>query len=255
MLFEISENRKCDIFVHIFNHLKNFTDSVVLTVSPERLYIQGMDTGHICIYELILQAEWFQKWEIDNTQSYGISLPILNKILRICSDKQTIIIHSDDDAELQIDFISDEKGTLNKYLKMSLMDIDMDQLQIPDMEYDIDIEMDSKKFKGLIDELSSFNETLNIDCDGEHVVFESSSGEGSMKVIINTDDVESLAMVENSILNASYGIKFISQMCQFYKLASTCLIHVTEGIPIQIKYVIDGDSIMRFYLAPKINND
>jgi proliferating cell nuclear antigen len=255
MLFEISDSKKCDIFVHIFNHLKHFTDNIVFTVSPERLYIQGMDTGHICVYELMLQSDWFQKWEVDNNQTFGISLPILNKILRICSDKQTIIIHSDDDTELQIDFTSEEKGTLNKYLKMPLMDIDVDQLHIPEMDYDVDIELDSKKFKGLIDELSNFNETLNIDCDGEKMIFESSSGDGSMKVVITTDDVELLAVVENKEIKTSYGIKFISQMCQFYKIAPTCAIHITEDIPIQIKYVIDGDSIMRFYLAPKINND
>jgi len=255
MLFEISDGKKCDIFVHIFNHLKHFTDSIVLTVSPEMLYIQGMDSGHICVYELMLQSDWFQKWEVDNKQTYGISVPILNKILRICSVNQTIIIHSDNDEDLHIDFTSEEKGVLNKYLKMPLMDIDTDHLHIPDTEYDVDIEMDSKKFKNLIDELSNFNETLNIDCDGEQLTFESSSGEGTMNVIITTDDVELLAVVEDKEIKASYGIKYISQMCQFYKLSSTCAIHITQDIPLQLKYVIDGDSIMRFYLAPKISND
>ena len=55
MLFELSDNKKCDIFVQIFNHLKNFTDAVVITICPEKLYIQGMDTGHICVYEVMLQ--------------------------------------------------------------------------------------------------------------------------------------------------------------------------------------------------------
>ena len=255
MLFEISDNKKCDIFVEIFNHLKNFTDAVVITIYPEKLYVQGMDTGHICVYEVMLQSSWFQKWEVDNKQTYGISLPILNKILRICSEKQSIVIHSDNEEELQIDFTSQEKGTLDKYLRMPLMDIDVDHLHIPDTDYDMDIEMDSKKFKGLIDELSNFNETLNINCDGVRVTFESSSGEGSMNVVITTEDVDLLAVVEDKEITTSFGIKYISQMCQFYKLAPTCAIHITQDIPIQIKYNIDEESIMRFYLAPKINDN
>ena len=48
---------------------------------------------------------------------------------------------------------------------MPLLDLDIDMLHIPDTDYQVDIEMDSKKFKSIIDELSNFNETLNIVCD------------------------------------------------------------------------------------------
>ena len=94
MRFEITDKKKRDIFITIFNHLKNFTESLVLNIEPNRLYIQGMDTSHICVYELILYASWFQVWDITDSKTFGLSLPIFNKILHICSDKQSIQIHS-----------------------------------------------------------------------------------------------------------------------------------------------------------------
>lgn len=254
MRFEITDKKKRDIFITIFNHLKNFTDSLVLNIEPNRLYIQGMDSSHICVYELILQASWFQIWDITDSQTFGLSLPIFNKILHICSDKQSIHIHSENDEDLEIDFTSDEKGEFNKYLKMPLMDIDTDMLHIPDMDYEVDIEMDSKKFKTLIDELANFNETLNITCDENQVSLESSSGEGTMNVVITPDDIDLLAVVEGKEIKTSYGIKYIAQMCQFYKLTSSCEIHITEDMPLQVKYKLDADCMMRFYLAPKIND-
>ena len=255
MRFEIADKKKREIFITIFNNLKNFTDSIVLNIEQDRLYIQGMDNSHICVYELILQSSWFQVWDITEPQVFGLSLPIFNKILHICSDKQSIHIHSDNNEDLQIDFTCDEKGEFDKHLKMPLMDIDTDRLHIPTMDYEVDIEMDSKKFKNLIDELANFNETLNIVCNENQVVLESTSSEGTMNVVITTDDIDLLAVVEGKEINASFGIKYIAQMCQFHKLTTNCAIHITEDMPLQLKYKIDDECMMRFYLAPKINDN
>ena len=255
MRFEIADKKKRDVFVHIFHYLKNFTDAIVMNIEQERLYIQGMDNSHICVYELILHSSWFEKWEVESTCIFGLSLPILNKILHICSDKQTILIHSENDEDLEIDFTSDEKGEFNKYLKMPLMDITSDMLHIPESEYDVDIEMDSKKFKGIIDELSNFNEALNITCDENQGGMESFSREGAMKVVIEIDDIELLAIVEGKELNASFGIKYIAQMSQFHKVSTNCQLHLTENMPLQLKYELDEECMMRFYLAPKINDN
>ena len=255
MRFEIADKKKREIFITIFNNLKNFTDAIVLNIEQDRLYIQGMDNSHICVYELILQSSWFQVWDITEPQVFGLSLPIFNKILHICSDKQSIHIHSDNNEDLQIDFTCDEKGEFDKHLKMPLMDIDTDRLHIPAMDYEVDIEMDSKKFKNLIDELANFNETLNIVCNENQVVLESNSSEGTMNVVITTDDIDLLAVVEGKEINASFGIKYIAQMCQFHKLTTNCAIHITEDMPLQLKYKIDDECMMRFYLAPKINDN
>jgi proliferating cell nuclear antigen PCNA len=255
MLFEIHDNKKCEIFIYIFNHLKHFTDKIMLNVDRDKMYIQGMDNSHICVYELTIQSSWFDKWNVNESYNYGILLPMFNKILHICSDKQSIRIHSETDENLHIEYHSDEKGEFNKYLEMPIMDIDMDMLHIPDTEYQVDIEMESKKFKSVIDELANFNETLNIMCDEAELVLESKSSEGNMKVVINLDDIELLVVEEGNHVEASFGIKYIAQMCQFYKLAPICAIHISEDIPLLLKYVMADDCIMKFYLAPKINDN
>ena len=255
MKFEIIDKKKCELFIYIFNHLKNFTDKLTLNISPEKLHIQGMDNNHICIYELFLQSDWFDTWEVNENDNFGIYLPTFNKILHICSEKQTINIHNNTDSDsLNIFFTSDEKGEFNKFFQIPLMDIDTDILAIPDTEYEVDIEIDSKKIKSLIDELSNFNDTLNIICNEEEITLESSSDEGSMKAIINIDDIELLAVIEDMTVKASFSIKYISQMCQFYKIADKCEIHISNGIPLLFKMDIDNESLIRFYVAPKITD-
>ena len=214
-----------------------------------------MDNNHICIYELFLQSDWFDTWEVNENENFGIYLPTFNKILHICSEKQTINIHNNNENDLlNIFFTSDEKGEFNKFFQIPLMDIDTDILVIPDTEYEVDIEIDSKKIKSLIDELSNFNDILNIICNEEEITLESTSDEGSMKAIINIDDIDLLAITEGMTVNAIFGIKYISQMCQFYKIASNCEIYISNGIPLLFKMDIDNESLIRFYVAPKITD-
>lgn len=255
MNFEITTRKKCEMFINIFNNLKNFTDKLTITICNEKFYIQGMDNNHVCVYELYLPSDWFDIWEVEESKCYGISLLIFNKILHICSDKQTIKIHSESEDNLMIDFISKEKGDFNKYFDMPLMDIDIDNLVIPDTEYEVDINIESKKLKILIDELSNFNETININCNEEKLLLESKSNEGTMKTVINIEDIDELAVIEGREIEISFGIKYIAQMCQFYKLATNCELHISEGIPLQLKYEIENDAYIRFFLAPKMEED
>ena len=40
MLFEIQDNKKCEIFIYIFNHLKHFTDKINMNLDEDKMYIQ-----------------------------------------------------------------------------------------------------------------------------------------------------------------------------------------------------------------------
>ena len=44
-------------------------------------------------------------------------------------------------------------------------------------------------------------------------------------------------------------------MSNFNKLGNVCSIHISENIPLKLKYALDDKSYMKFYLAPKINDD
>lgn len=253
MRLEIKDTKKCNTFITIFNNLKYITDKIHIIVNKDHLYLQGMDNSHVCIYELHMYDKWFDTWNVENEMTFGFYLPIFNRILNIHNEKQGIIVELNDD-KLNIEFISEEKGMFNKYFEMPLMDIESELFNIPDTEYDADIIIESKKIKSLIDELSNFNDTLRFSCSENDLVMESSSEEGSMKVVINMDDIDSYEIIENAELNTSFSIKYIVHMCQFYKLCNNTEIHISEGIPLQIKYNICDDCHMKFYLAPKIDD-
>jgi proliferating cell nuclear antigen PCNA len=253
MNFEITDKNRCLEFINIFKNLNNLTDSINIVVNSDRFYIQGMDQSHICVYELFLDKSWFHTWNVSSDKTYGFQLSMFNKILHTYSDTQMINLQADDESDkMKINFTS--KSDFNKFFELPLMDIDCEMLNIPECDYEVDIIMNAKKFKSLIDELTQFSDTVLISCNEGQFSVNADGDAATMKVVVDMDDIENYSVIENETIDASFGLKYLAQMCQFYKLSSNCTIHISRNMPIQIKYEIDEDSMMRFYLAPKIDD-
>jgi proliferating cell nuclear antigen len=257
MKFQLSDSQKIDSFILIFSGLKNFTDNINMIIKEEGIFVQGMDNAHVSVYELFIDKDWFECFECEISQTLGISIPILNKILHTKTENQVLVMqtHGNSPDNLDIEFTSNESTSYNKYFQIPLMDIDSEQLCIPDTDYQADIEFNSKHFKTLMGELSTFDETLNMIANEQSITFEAKSTEGNMKVVIPFNDIESYAIESGTELELSFAIKYITYMSNFNKLGNTCSIHISENIPLKFQFNLDDKSYMKFYLAPKICDD
>ena len=97
MKIVISDENKKNIFTSIFKHLKVFGVNFNLTFDTNRLYIQGLDTSRISLFELVLVNSWFDEYEINTSVTVGLNIEILFKILNMRRDNQIIHIYLDDE--------------------------------------------------------------------------------------------------------------------------------------------------------------
>ena len=148
----IKDINKGNIFVEIFKKLKIFTDSFILTFNDEQLYLQGMDSSHIIVFELIINKEWFDEYNVNDTVSCGINTNILSKILSVKDENQYLKLYQENDNDkLNIDFLNQEnnKNNYEKYFQLPLIDIDTETLGIPEQEYDVTFSIDYKDYKNI----------------------------------------------------------------------------------------------------------
>ena len=66
--FYVKDDNKCDIFVHIFQHLKLFSNNVNLRFDEDKLYVQGMDGSHVSVFELNITSSWFDEYNIEQNK-------------------------------------------------------------------------------------------------------------------------------------------------------------------------------------------
>lgn len=251
----INNNEKAEIFVELFQYLKLFTSIISISLETERFYIQGMDSCQISIFEISLAKDWFDKYEIEVDKVISMNVQIFAKILHIHKSPQNIVLNFNEDA-VDISLLG-EKGDFNKEFTMPLIEYDCDRLSVPAQEYDLDIKLESKKFKGFIDELASFGDCLNIKLEDENIISLSTTSEegGSMKLSINIDELDECSVTEGEEINCSFSIKYIQMMSQYQRISKNVELNFSNNIPMQCKYILENDdNFIRFYMAPKIED-
>jgi proliferating cell nuclear antigen len=252
----IKDNDKAEQFINIFQNIKLLSDSFCVEFNEDCFYVQGMDASHISIFEINLSKEWFDEYSISKNAAIGMTSNIFPRILMTWTNDHSIKLSMSNDDHLDVAF-EKNNGNIeyNKYFEVPLIDLDVERLNIPDQEYSLDIEFDSRKLKKLIDELSIFGEQVNLICNETEINATSKSIEGSMKIHIPFDDIESYSIEEGEVINVTYSLKYIKYMCVFNKVSPCAQLYITSGQPLQFKYSMDETSYLRFYIAPSIDDD
>ena len=255
MKIVISNKEKTEIFVELFQYLKLFTSVISISLEKGRFYIQGMDSCQISIFEISLTKDWFDEYEMEIDKIISMNVQIFAKILHIHKSPQNIVMNFNEDA-VDISLLS-EKGDFNKEFTMPLIEYDSERLTIPNQDYDLDINLESKKFKGFIDELASFGDCLNIKLEDENIISLSTTSEegGSMKLSINIDELDECSVTEDENINCSFSIKYIQMMSQYQRISKNVELNFSNNIPMQCKYILENEeNYIRFYMAPKIED-
>jgi len=257
MKFSVSDKPKKDTFIAIFQLLKGCTNAIKLIFNEDHIYIQGMDKSHVCLFDIKIVASWFASYDLEgeDKKELCIDMNSFSTILSVNQDSNTMIIHHEsDDDTLCIDFLNEKnvKGEFNRHFHMPLVDLEMDLLHIPDVEYDAEFTVNSKKICEIISQLTLFGDTMEIKCTEETIDLISSGVLGKMLVNIPIDDLAEYGINEGETVELAYSISYIHKMCATTKLSSDVSFSISASYPMRIKYDLGNESYVTFYLAPKI---
>jgi len=258
MKIKITDTSKCDKFVAIFQQLKNLSPSLCWQVDEDSITIQGMDQGHVSMFQLVLGNTWFDIYEHvpDDVPVFHICSNLLAKFLNTRSDHQTIDMTLNDEADkIKIKFESNDKSEFNKGLTLSLMDAEQENLNIPDMEYTAEFTLESKKLNSLIDQLSLMHDIVNIHCDEETIKLKTEGLEGIMEVSIPHDEIEEYIIDEDASVDVSFSLSYMKKFCQYHKVSDVVEINISEEYPLMVTYKLNALNYLKFYLAPKIDDN
>ena len=83
---------------------------------------------------------------------------------------------------ISLENIEENVSTLEKEFEVSLMDIDSELLEIPEIETDVDIVVSSNSFDSIINQLIMFGIDVKFTCSEKGMELESSGDSNVMKV-------------------------------------------------------------------------
>lgn len=275
MKLYLKEHEKLNKFSAIFRNLQCLVDAIKIYFNDHGLYIQGMDNSSCCLFECNLPADWFDEYTFNtgvDAAQISVNTAIMQKVIGTLSDKQEITLSYEGQTDIIRVELSNGSVKFDKTFEISLIDLDVELLEIPQQETDVDLVIQTNKFSELISQLLIFSEILTLNFKEDAIEFKASGIEGSMSSCIDLEDVTEYAIGEDSELLHSYSLKYLSMMCNFNKLSKYIVMGFNENMPMSLVYNLqdiddDGDDVndvnddkkkrgyIGFYLAPRIDDD
>ena len=259
MKIQISDKKKKDVFVSIFQTLKNCSSLISMKINSELIHIQGMDKSHVCLFDAKINSKWFSLFEINKDINLSFDSSVFYSIISTKSDLQDLIITMDDDNQdtIHIHFIPQEKetkkGDFKKFFKMPLIEYEYDEMNIPSVEYDAEFSLSSKQISDMFSQLSNFGNDIIIKCSEEDISLTTNGVTGEMRVDITIDDVSDYSIVEDEEIILTYSLSYINKMCITNKLSNDIEFSLSNNCPMKISYDLGDNSLLQFFMAPKMN--
>ena len=231
------------LFKHIVDAIKDLSHEANLDFTEKGLCVQSMDSAHISLCSMLMRTGLFKKFQCPEPISLGINLRtlamVLNGIhgeLRMKSDGNKLQLRV-----VKLDGIADY--TLN------LMDIDCENLGLPDTEYQCTCILPSNTFGKVVKDLHNFSDTCSLKINQDLCL--SVAGDLGNVSWKSGDDCKCsiLSEIDAIVLSVRY-------LCFFSKASSISnkvIISVSQDMPICLTYPIKDQGYLRFYLAPKMN--
>ncbi len=256
MKLVISDKRKKETFVALFQILKGSTNLISIMMHEDHIYMQGMDKSHVSLFDIKIMKTWFGEFELDSGDSKNICFDstTLHTILNIATDDQVISLSYEGDADkLRIDLTSNTKGNFNKFFSIPLTEFDNDIFDVPDTDYDAEFSINAKKIHEITSQMIVFGSEIRINCADDKVNLTTNGDLGNMLVSIPIDDLNEYCIAEDETIDLLYNLTFLHKMCLSTKLSNDINISISKDCPMKIKYDLGENSRFLFYLAPKLD--
>lgn len=259
MKIQISDKKKKDVFVSLFQILKNCSSLISTKINSEFLHIQGMDKSHVCLFDAKINSTWFSVFELNKDINLSFDSGVFYSIISTKSDLQDLIITMDDDNEdtMHIHFIPQEKeikkGDFKKFFKMPLTEFEYDEMVIPIVDYDAEFSLSSKQISDMFSQLSNFGNDIIIKCSEEDISLTTNGVSGEMRVDIPIDDLSGYSIIEGEEIILTYSLSYINKMCITNKLSNDIEFSLSNNCPMKISYDLGDNSLLQFFMAPKMN--
>merc|ERR1711915_138740 len=232
----------------VLESLKDLLNEATWDCADTGIQLQAMDNSHVSLVSVLLRADGFDKFRCDRQLSMGMNLASMSKILRCAANDDIITIKAQDQADKVSDY------------EMKLMNLDQEHLGIPETDYASVIKMPSGEFQRVVRDLSQFGESVVISCAKEGVKFSAAGdiGVGNIKLAqtANVDKEEEPVTIEmQEPVTLTFACRYLNMFTKASCLASQVSLSMSPDVPLVVEYNIGEIGQVRYYLAPKIEDD
>lgn len=239
-----------------------------LNVTSTELSSQSMDSAHVSLAALSLLPNCCTVYRVDRAVTLGLSLKNLKMILNFAADSDLISWQAAEDTDELIVMIENAAQTRRSSYKLKLMDIDTDNLHVPETVYSCCVTFRSDALLTQLKQLSKLGDTIDIRVEEKSVTMSVSGDLGVGEVILNclegspTEDIVKIEWDDEEKekrLSLRFALPYLLKFASAKTIAEHVTLSFSDQLPLKFQYEIQeaGEKCghLTNYLAPKIDDD
>jgi len=241
--------------------MKDLVTEANFDCSTTGVSVQAMDSSHVSLVALLLRSEGFDHYRCDSSTSLGINLGSMGKVLKCCNNDDVVTLKSDDSADAMTFMFENKNADRISDFELKLMDIDSEHLGIPDTDYKCTVQMPSAEFQRICRDLAILGDTVTISVTKEGVKFSVSGemGSGNMTIkpneSVDTEDKDRVAVEMDEPVSLNFALRYLNFFTKATSLSDTVILSLSADVPLVVEYRIADLGHIRYYLAPKIEDE
>jgi len=250
---------KASILKKIVEAIKELVTDAKFECTSSGISLQAMDAAHVSLVALLLRAEGFEEYRCDRNISLGINLENMAKVLKFAGNEDSVTIRAEDDGD-SVKFIFESKNKISNF-ELKLLDIDADALGIPDTEYKSIVKMPANEFHKICANLTTWGDSVVIATSKEGITFSVSGEMGNGNVNIkpgkaaDVDDGDSTTIELTDSITLTFALRKLLAFTKATPLSTSVSLSLSDDVPLAVEYTVNEMGYVRYYLAPKIEDD
>jgi len=231
-------------FKQVIDALKEILMDVNFEFDETGLKIMAMDTSHIVLIFAKMDHDKFEEYYCPKKIFVGINMLKFHMIIKTISNNDilSIFIDKDDPNKLGIQIDNSEKNYKTTY-KLSMLDIDVLDLDVPPADFHTSITMPSSYFQKIIRDMHNIAEFLEIKNIEDQLILSCKGEFCSQETVLGTKNSQNFNIQKNveteeQIIQGIFSLKYLSIFTKCTNLCQTVEVCLKNSYPIILKYGI-----------------
>jgi len=238
------------IFKQVVDALKDILTDVNLEVDSTGIKIVAMDNTNIVLIHLKLEADKFEEYFFDESLPekklyIGICMLKLHMLIKTIGTNDLLVLYvkKDEPNSLGIKIVNNEKNVETNY-KLSTLDIDVLNLDIPPVDFHTIITMPSVYLQKIIRDMHNLAEYIEIRNVANQLVLCCNGDFCTQETVLGTEKSNNITICKNcddntqEIIQGVFSLKYLAIFTKCTNLCSNVEIYLKNSYPIILKYTI-----------------
>jgi len=231
----------------LFTTLKDILSDATISFNERGIKIVNMDKNRTILVNLHLYADKFQIYKC-NKENIIICVNVshLNKLISMSND-DVLSIYIDKNSyndgivnELGLQYENSKKKQITSH-QLRLIDPDIEEYDIPDLEYSSIINLPTADFQKIIRDLNAIADRVEIKSVGNEFIF-SVNGTYAKSYISRSSSDDNMSFIQKPddsvVVQGVFSLKSLMNITKCTQLCANLEIYLGNNLPLTIKYEV-----------------